>query len=256
MAKIVCGIHFQTRRGTQVARNLQTLLFLSVLLACGWVVHSVYFLSYLSIPSFIYAVGVFASIVVCCYGTSSRDGSCVYAFHVLVAALTMCMGLFFFVIIVTFVGMDAQQYISAGWKNWNLTLTPAQKELACTDKLPVTNAAATNPDAGGHQQNPVPLGCDFYYNMREQQLVIFLFASISAAMLSCFVCILGFQMFEVIGGPQADPHMEKNMGTAAGRLESLLNEDLNNDLEEAMGSEQIIPTAGQKGTLQYLPPPL
>jgi hypothetical protein len=252
----VCGIPFQTKRGTNVARDLRTLLFLSFLLAGGWVVHSVYFLSYLSIPSFIYAVGVFASIIICCYGTRSRSGSCVYAFHILVAVLTMCMGLFFFVIIATFVGMDAQQYLSSGWKNWNLTLTPSQKQLACTDKMPVSNPKATNKDAGGHQRNPIVPGCDFYYNMREQQLVFFLFASIFAAFLSCFVCILGFQMFEVIGGPQADPLMEKTLGTAAGRLESLLSENVNSDVEEAWGSKQILPSegAGQK-SLQYLPPP-
>jgi len=208
-----------------------------------------------------FAAGVLSSIVVCCYGTSTRDTSSIYAFHVLVAALTLCMGLLFTIVIVTFVAMDAQQYISAGWKNWNLNLTAAEKYAACTDKLPTTDPEATNvgPGSGGHQENPIPLGCDFYYNMRIQSLVIFLIVSVTATCLSCMLCVLGFQLYEVIAGPQKDPMMERTMGTAAGRLQSLLSEQLADDIENRDGSDtsqdgsdkQIAPVFDNA---TYLPP--
>ena len=254
--RVVCGIKFQTKRGTQVARNLRTFLCLSFILAGLWVTHSVLFLSYLSVPAFVYAAGIVASIILCCYGTTTRDSSAMYGFHVLVATLTMCMALIFLIVIVTFVGMDAQQYISSGWKNWNQNLTSAEMVAACTEKLPTTDPDATNnsPGTGGHQENPIPLGCDFYYNMREQQLTIFLIVSVTSAFLSCMVCVLGFQMYEVIAGPQKDPMMEQTMGTAAGRLESLLSDEIQNeDLEggsaEGDSDGQIFPTQ-----LSYAPP--
>lgn len=242
MARIVCGIAFQTKKGTKAARRLQSFLSLSFLLALLWVVHSLYYLSYLSIPAFVFAAGVLASIAVCYYGASSRDASALHAFHIMTVLLTLCMGCIFLIVFVTFVGMDAQQYVSGGWKNWNLTLTPALKKLACTDKLPESDPASTSPGAGSHQQDPIPLGCDFYYNMREQQLWVFLIVSVVAAMLSCLTCVLAFQMYEVIGGPQADPQMEHTLGTAANRLESLLsNECEPNDVEASFGREQIMP---------------
>ena len=71
--------------------------------------------------------------------------------------------------------------------------------------------------------------------------------SVTSAFLSCMVCVLGFQMYEVIAGPQKDPMMEQTMGTAAGRLESLLSDEIQNeDLEggsaEGDSDGQIFPT--------------
>ena len=50
-----------------------------------------------------------------------------------------------------------------------------------------------------------------------------------ASFLSCMLCVQGFQLFEVMAGPQRDPHYE-SMETARGRLESLLNDGV--DIED------------------------
>ena len=42
------------------------------------------------------------------------------------------------------------------------------------------------------------------------------------------LCVQGFQLFEVVAGPQKDPNYE-NMDTARGRFESLLNIDIEED---------------------------
>ena len=241
MARVVCGVTFQTKKGTKAARNLRLLLLLSFLLAVGWAIHGVYFVSYLSIPAFVFAGFVLANILVCYYGANGRHASSLKAFHYMTVTLTLCMLCIFLVVFITFVGMDGQQYISSGWKNWNLTLSDKQKELACTDKLPVSDPDATNKDAGGHQQDPVPLGCDFYYNMREQQLIIFLCASVTAALLSCLTCVLSFQMYEVIAGPQQDPYMKNTLESAENKLENLLSGEWNEDDLEAHGSKQVLP---------------
>ena len=250
MARIVCGIPFKTKRGTKVARSLHQLLCLSFLLASGWCVHSVYYLSYLSLPAFVFFAAIVASILVCYCGAKARDASSLYVFHILSVTVTLCMGCFFLIVFVTFVGMDAQQYIGAGWKNWNLTLTPDQRKVACTDKLPVTDPDATNVQAGGHQTGPIPLGCDFYYNMREQQLMVLLFMSVVVAFVSCLTCTLAFQMYEVIAGPQEDPLMEPTMESAANRLGSLMSEEWKMDDVEAFGSKQVLPRPPDEYLLQ------
>ena len=222
MARIVCGIPFRTKRGTTAAREIRKLLFAACAVAVFWGVHSYLYLSYLSILPFAYFVGVALALATCCFGAQSRNPRMLYLFHVGTACAAAVLALAFAAVFIAFIALGATQYIVQGSGDWALNLTSVQKNAPCTDRLPLNISNHTGPT------NPIPLGCDFYFNMRGQQITVFLIVACLASFLSCMLCVQGFQLFEVVAGPQKDPNYE-NMDTARGRFESLLNIDIEED---------------------------
>jgi RsiW-degrading membrane proteinase PrsW (M82 family) len=230
MARIVCGIPFRTKRGTTAAREIRRLLVAACVVAVLWGAHSFLYLSYLSVVPCAYIVGVAFALATCCAGAQARNPRALYAFHVGMACAAAILALAFAAVFIAFIVLGAAQYTVQGSGDWSLNLTSVQKNSPCTDRLPLNNSHHTGPPDILRPTNPIPLGCDFYYNMRGQQITVFLVVACFASFLSCMLCVQGFQMFEVVAGPQKDPNYE-NMDTARGRLESLLNEEV--DIEEA-----------------------
>ena len=177
MARIVCGIPFRTKRGTTTAREVRRLLVLACIAASLWAVHSYLYLSYLSVVPFAYVIAVAFALVTCCAGAQKRNPKLVYAFHVGTACAAATLAVAFTAVFVVFIALGATQYIVQGSGDWSLNLTSVQKNQPCTDRLPLNNSHHTGPPGIVRPTNPIPLGCDFYFNMRGQQVTVFLVAS-------------------------------------------------------------------------------
>lgn len=230
MARNVCGISFRTKRGTTAAREIRRFLWAALILASVWLTHSILYLSWISVVPCFYALAVVFAIVTCWIGASTRSSSTLYVFHVGMACTTAILALSFLAVFVAFVLLGATQFIVQS-DDWSLDLDSVSKNRPCTDRLPLNNSKHTGDPDLPRFRHPIPLGCDFYYNMRGQQITVFLVVVSIAGLLSCMLCMQGFQIFEVVAGPQLDPEYESMMESARGRLESLLNVD--GDIEDS-----------------------
>lgn len=257
MGRVVCGISFVTKKGTKLARRLRSTIIVSSILTALWTVHSVLYLSWLSVYPLAYAGVAFAAMLSCCLGTKSRSAGLIRIFHVGMALLTACTMLAWLVVLIGFVLLNGSQYASGA--DWVLNPTKDQAVGQCTDHMPLNTTdgdlTPTNPD-GAHSKNPVPLGCHFYYNLQHQQITVFLLVGFVSMLLSCIMCVGGAELHEVYAEPEKDPYFMSaphTGGYAEGKLAALLENAHGNGIDDLEGGFQDHLSAASNDMDQVIP---